>query len=61
MMTFVRASTKFFELWKLFQGFTDTSTWSDSSQVRIQCQQKHGCGKSTHNDFKLLNISSTIT
>ena len=40
---------KFFELWKVFQDFTDTSLWSGSSWVRIQCQQKHGCGKPTHN------------
>ena len=43
MMKFVGASTKFSEFWKLFQDFADTGTWSGSSRVRIQCQQKHGC------------------
>ena len=51
MMKSVGASTKFSELWKLFQDFADTSTWSGSSHVTIQCQQKHGCGKSTLNNF----------
>ena len=51
MMKFVGASTKFSKFWKLFQDFADTGTWSGSSRVRIHFQQKHGCGKSTHNNF----------
>ena len=31
--------------------FTDTIAWSGSSWVRIQCQQKSTCAKSTHNNF----------